>query len=596
MERSLSPTRAGEPESGRVGPQRPNESGCRAREAFVPPARRIDAALLGFNAVLGLQRATGNAIVSEMMLAARQPRASIQRQPPTTAPISSNGYTSFPVPVPGGQQLIIQFYRPPGGTEGATLRFKSNLDPDPPHETPIPAGTAFSPRLLRQGDTELVFSLDGGARPDVRVNFTAVRQDERFDAVDPASPGPSGRIFMGKEFPIRSIRAQIVHPGGGEGYNWREPPPDEAIAPPTWQMFTIPGPAVPIPMYRAVRGRYQGRTIDIGALTSQKIAMATLGYAMAYSAALTIYAIPIAGTVVMLGEAVYGTTILGHDMSTPERVVWGLLALIPLAGPARALRAGAAEEVAMAREMAAARGISQAEARTLVRAARQLSAEDAAFVEGATDRLRKGQRLSAEEATRLANILNKMGTEGALVFSRVNDVEKIWTSGRYWGQTEGAAYGARVPVDTWQRELAAGLSGMTKDGTVIFQGEAANLFHAHEVEGPYSALKRLLGQQKAGFGDIVFQEAIKEGDTIIVTRAILDSAHAGQTEAWALARLWGRRLLIEPLAAAGVGAGGVLIHMGYRWLVGEPPAANAPPPAPTPAPGPRTGGPGTGRP
>ena len=187
-----------------------------------------------------------------------------------------------------------------------------------------------------------------------------------------------------------------------------------------------------------------------------------------------------------------------------------------------------------------------------------------------------------------------MGTEGSLVFSRVNDVEKIWTSGRYWGQTEGAAYGARIPVDTWRRELAAGLSGMTKDGTVIFQGEAANLFHAHEVEGPYSALKRLLGQQKAGFGDIVFLEAVKQGDTIIVTRAILDAAHAGQTEAWALARLWGRRLLIEPLAVAGVGAGGVLIHMGYRWLVGEPPAASTPPPAP--APSTPHGGTGTGRP
>jgi hypothetical protein len=212
-------------------------------------------------------------------------------------------------------------------------------------------------------------------------------------------------------------------------------------------------------------------------------------------------------------------------------------------------------------------GITQSEALALVRGVRTFTAEEQAFVEAAGKRLQAGEALTAHEASRLAALLNKIGAQNQLIFSAVRELEAIWVSQRYWGMTEGSVYGAKMPVTTWQERLKAGLLGMRREGTVVFQGDAAKLFHAHEVEGPYSAMKRLLGQQKSGFGDIIIESAVKEGNTIIVTQARLAAGeHAGQTTAWATARLWGRRLVLEPLAAAGVASGGVYVYLGYDWL------------------------------
>jgi hypothetical protein len=71
----------------------------------------------------------------------------------------------------------------------------------------------------------------------------------------------------------------------------------------------------------------------------------------------------------------------------------------------------------------------------------------------------------------------------------------------------------------------------------------------------------LFGQQKAGFGDVVFDQAFRNGNQIIVTGAHLGE-HAGQSTIWAGARLWGRRSLDVGLDGAiivGVGAGAVYV-------------------------------------
>jgi hypothetical protein len=317
-------------------------------------------------------------------------------------------------------------------------------------------------------------------------------------------------------------------------------------------------------MHRAVAGRYQGRTVRIeysevrtlealeaGAVSSAKFVIE-----------LALYSIPYVGPLVMVGQALAGKTIWGDRLSIEGRVVVGLCALIPIAH-----RMMTAESSAAA-ELAAKSGTSQAEAQALLRGARNLTTEERSFLQAADAKIRQGAALNEAEARQLASIVNRIGARAQLIFSAANDINLIWKSQRYWGLTEGSVYGARIPVDTFWQRLRAMVS--RKEGMVIFQGEAAKLFHAHEVEGAYSAMKRLLGQHKAGFGDIVFDAAIKEGDTIIVTRAHIATAaevqHAGQSTAWAMGRLWGRRLVIEPLAVAGAASGLVLLYAAFNWV------------------------------
>jgi len=91
-------------------------------------------------------------------------------------------------------------------------------------------------------------------------------------------------------------------------------------------------------------------------------------------------------------------------------------------------------------------------------------------------------------------------------------------------------------------------------GTIIFEGQAAMLFKPHRVEGVYSGMKRALGQQKAGFGDIVFDPTTStlKGNTLIIRNATL-APHVGQSSTKAAARLWGRRLGLDFPMTAGPG-------------------------------------------
>ena len=126
-----------------------------------------------------------------------------------------------------------------------------------------------------------------------------------------------------------------------------------------------------------------------------------------------------------------------------------------------------------------------------------------------------------------------------------DDFEKVVASQRVWGKTEGSVYGmaeANAPRwKTWIDRPGA------DPGRVVFTGKAAEAFKRHEVWGAYSGLKRLLGQHKAGFGDLMWapENAVRVGNTLFVSEVQL-GAHASQSTAWAAARLWGRRLGIDP--------------------------------------------------
>ena len=93
----------------------------------------------------------------------------------------------------------------------------------------------------------------------------------------------------------------------------------------------------------------------------------------------------------------------------------------------------------------------------------------------------------------IADTANGIGAPGnaTRVYHITNDFEKVVSSGRAWGQTEGSVYGMRIPnasrLRTWMK------STVRDQGIVIFEDEAANLFKPHPFEGPYSLLKRALG-------------------------------------------------------------------------------------------------------
>jgi hypothetical protein len=142
-----------------------------------------------------------------------------------------------------------------------------------------------------------------------------------------------------------------------------------------------------------------------------------------------------------------------------------------------------------------------------------------------------------------------------VVYSSQQDIGKIWGSQRAWGQTEGSVYGMRVPDAPRWRTM---INPRTRDpGTIVFKENAAELFASHKVWGPFSGLKYLFGQQKAGFGDIIFDEAYRSGTRIFVYEAHI-GGHAGQSSTLAAARLWSRRAF-DIGADIGIAAGVIYI-------------------------------------
>ncbi|MCE7991876.1 MAG: DUF4157 domain-containing protein [Roseivirga sp.] len=183
-----------------------------------------------------------------------------------------------------------------------------------------------------------------------------------------------------------------------------------------------------------------------------------------------------------------------------------------------------------------------------------LTSVEIRLLDKAMTKIQVTEALSPTQARFVAETLGKMKLQKLLIFSGVDNVDLIWGSARYWGMTEGAVYGARYPVNTFWQRLKAMVP--EKEGMVIFQGQAAQLFGPHMFVGPYSAMKRALGQHKAGFGDIVFEQATLHGKNIIVTRARISRTHEGRwhhapnfgsNDLWAAARLGGRGFLIEPI-------------------------------------------------
>ena len=132
------------------------------------------------------------------------------------------------------------------------------------------------------------------------------------------------------------------------------------------------------------------------------------------------------------------------------------------------------------------------------------------------------------------------------------------SGGRLAATTERFVYGTRREINSVWRQVLSGV--VPKDGTVVFQGRAADLFSKHEVTGAYSLVKRAAGQLTTnGEGDIVITKAFYNAQT--KTLSILDARMVAsgerrfllRSEGWSTAKLWGRRLVLDPAMTTATG-------------------------------------------
>lgn len=203
-----------------------------------------------------------------------------------------------------------------------------------------------------------------------------------------------------------------------------------------------------------------------------------------------------------------------------------------------------------------------------------LSANDKNFAKVTLEKLYKKGDVSPEDLLKLSKMV-KQTDPPLIIISRQNDVKKILESKRIWGSTEGSTYGVAKPIETKWDKIKTGVHG-EKEGTFIFTPEAAALFKKHEFEGLYSGMKRAAGQYKGPFGDIIIEESkqvmVNGRPHIIVTKARralgspMELRHV-QTTTRANARLWGRRLGIEPVVGLSASAGALQM---YSWYTGKP--------------------------
>lgn len=115
--------------------------------------------------------------------------------------------------------------------------------------------------------------------------------------------------------------------------------------------------------------------------------------------------IPVVGEVVLLAEAITGRNIFGDKMSTTERAINGIAALLPIAGGM--IAKGFAKEGAELARIAAKLGRSEEEVINLLRAIDKEGAEAEKFARW-RDKLKAGGKLTAEEAIEVRSLIQQI--------------------------------------------------------------------------------------------------------------------------------------------------------------------------------------------
>ena len=115
--------------------------------------------------------------------------------------------------------------------------------------------------------------------------------------------------------------------------------------------------------------------------------------------------VPVVGEIVLLGEAITGYTIFGDKMSTTERVVSGLAAVLPVAGSV--IARGMTKVGADLAKIAVKVGRTEDEVMALLRAAEKQGAE-AATVEKWSSNLKSGGKLTTTEVAELQRMIRQL--------------------------------------------------------------------------------------------------------------------------------------------------------------------------------------------
>jgi hypothetical protein len=138
-----------------------------------------------------------------------------------------------------------------------------------------------------------------------------------------------------------------------------------------------------------------------------------------------ILSIPVLGEVILVAQAITGRNIYGEKISSVERVIDGILALIPVAGGLIA-KAAAREGVAALATLAAKVGRNEGEVLAMLRAVEQ-EGPAAAELTRWKQTLEAGGRLAAAESSRLVTLIRQIDIDARSFLGAAQSPTLKWT-------------------------------------------------------------------------------------------------------------------------------------------------------------------------
>lgn len=337
----------------------------------------------------------------------------------TTQTIGADGYHYTQLRTGGGPTLAFRWV--PGGS---TVKVIVTAGGEP-HEYRLPLdGREFKPRLKKTKDGQTFVSLDDSSVSDLFVMWDSRSGRKSLPYLD------RGNIVLK---PARWSYQTVLIAGNDIGTDsWTVDTSKldrNFIRPPHWRPFSN----------GFVTGwlRKDDRLFIRNDILYANVQGARVAEALFEQTAIwSVRSIPVAGNLVMIGEAVAGTEIVtGRQMGTEERILHGSIAgivfLVEAAPAAKVLAtecrtgSGAAGSVGrvgsvvdeassvVARRVAAARaaGLSEREAEALIRATGNLSDDEIRFLQSVKSELDAGKTVSTASKQRVQQIVSKLETE-----------------------------------------------------------------------------------------------------------------------------------------------------------------------------------------
>jgi hypothetical protein len=242
--------------------------------------------------------------------------------------------------------------------------------------------------------------------------------------------------------------------------------------------------------------------------------------------------IPVIGEIVLLGEALTGYTIFGDKMSTTERVVSGLAALLPVA--AGAIAKGVARGGADLVKVAAKVGRSEEEVIALLRAAEKQSGE-AATMEQWRATLKAGGKLTADEVAKLQLTIRQLEADERALRAADQEARAISRQKPAMTATSSPLEGGGEFTMEFMRDLSGTARGIVrqleKRGWVrvseIAKDDLVQISKWFErevavVQSPYGRLRVVLGTKNG----IIYGQ-LEKGEVFVVHTHPVFRSHQG---------------------------------------------------------------------